>query len=525
MACHHAEGKRNCLLAKIVAQGEKLSKTIHPEMPILLSPEAWRGLRHMAHQVVQATCDMQAPVEELRSALKNTLSRCYDDESLVRKKIKSRSNSAYSVLSKASSELCTLLLSACRRTATLRDLVDISQKLQRVEETFAMLSVEISTAVEVQLQDLRERFASALAEVRRSEQVAMIYVQDLRNWWGSDHAIWPELVVGTSDSGQERDRKTFSRNQHSGEHKVHKCSCTKTGRPRICTEFDRLAASPPGSDLEAEALHTISLVNIQSVASSRVLEWEAKWKKIVVCRLCCEPTPADFCGIPSDVRSGVYATHGKINARGEPFCLAHLKGDTKTMGSDGELQSTSSDSCDHDKSICQLCLRTYVLTGISSNGVTESGIRCLEPTCHIPMSDASIQKLLCKQHTSQYLRFKRHAMISADKARRWCPQPGCDGVINLDESTSCQLCATLVCVDCGAVGHIGKSCDEAADVGLMSLAKQFGWKKCPFCNKMVERIEGCDSMECKHLGCRQTFCFACAKHPCACVRQYGDDIW
>jgi hypothetical protein len=73
-----------------------------------------------------------------------------------------------------------------------------------------------------------------------------------------------------------------------------------------------------------------------------------------------------------------------------------------------------------------------------------------------------------------------------------------------------------MCLSCGGEAHASKSCEEAADQGLVELGRSLGWKTCPFCSKMVERTEGCNSMTCRHLGCEKTFCYGCAKSPCQC---------
>merc|ERR1711966_55589 len=45
------------------------------------------------------------------------------------------------------------------------------------------------------------------------------------------------------------------------------------------------------------------------------------------------------------------------------------------------------------------------------------------------------------------------------------------------------------------------------DVPLMQLAEEFGWKRCGNCGSMVERLEGCNHMQC--LVCSHHFCYRC----------------
>jgi hypothetical protein len=52
---------------------------------------------------------------------------------------------------------------------------------------------------------------------------------------------------------------------------------------------------------------------------------------------------------------------------------------------------------------------------------------------------------------------------------------------------------------------------------LEQLALRKNWKKCPFCNNLVEKNQGCDHMKCR---CGKDFCYRCGGVylKCECVK-------
>ena len=94
----------------------------------------------------------------------------------------------------------------------------------------------------------------------------------------------------------------------------------------------------------------------------------------------------------------------------------------------------------------------------------------------------------------------------------------------------CLLCEVKTCVECKAKNarHTSPSQhpEPTKDQENADLAKKEGWKYCPNskCNKLVEKIDGCDTMTCK---CGQQFCYRCGNgydtpYPCTCN---GQNAW
>ncbi|KAK6818897.1 hypothetical protein PG987_016350 [Apiospora arundinis] len=89
----------------------------------------------------------------------------------------------------------------------------------------------------------------------------------------------------------------------------------------------------------------------------------------------------------------------------------------------------------------------------------------------------------------------------------YCHRQTCNAYIPATDRTSgaglCRDCNVKTCVTCGDSEHDG---DCNIDEAFQHLASVEGWKKCPHCEAMVEKIEGCNHMECH---CGTGFCYKC----------------
>lgn len=133
------------------------------------------------------------------------------------------------------------------------------------------------------------------------------------------------------------------------------------------------------------------------------------------------------------------------------------------------------------------------------------------------------------------------------RTRFWCPAPRCSALVVLykaedgqnHQCPSChaQLCAMCreiahpdvkcqakTCVECLDAAHEGLSCDQFRDVplnernemdlALWRLIAAHKWARCRSCRAVVERVSGCDTMDCI---CGKSFCYSCGgdgKVPC-----------
>jgi hypothetical protein len=75
---------------------------------------------------------------------------------------------------------------------------------------------------------------------------------------------------------------------------------------------------------------------------------------------------------------------------------------------------------------------------------------------------------------------------------------------------SCVNCRAQTCKYCRQKHHPGKFCPEDKETErVKELGKSKGWKTCPGCNHLIERIQGCLHMVCSR--CQTAFCYRCSK--------------
>ncbi|KAK8122593.1 hypothetical protein PG984_011263 [Apiospora sp. TS-2023a] len=100
--------------------------------------------------------------------------------------------------------------------------------------------------------------------------------------------------------------------------------------------------------------------------------------------------------------------------------------------------------------------------------------------------------------------------------RVYCYKHECNAYIPAEDRTEtfgwCWDCEVKTCLTCRKAAHDG-ACDEEllkksreADEKLFRLAEEKGWKKCPACHAMIERLDGCNFLTCP---CGQGFCYKC----------------
>ncbi|KZT36299.1 hypothetical protein SISSUDRAFT_1050080 [Sistotremastrum suecicum HHB10207 ss-3] len=71
----------------------------------------------------------------------------------------------------------------------------------------------------------------------------------------------------------------------------------------------------------------------------------------------------------------------------------------------------------------------------------------------------------------------------------------------------CKLCLKPITIIDGMTQD--HSCDGSLE--LEALAKARGWKPCPGCGMMIDRIVGCNHIACQSPGCNTHFCYVCGK--------------
>ena len=82
-------------------------------------------------------------------------------------------------------------------------------------------------------------------------------------------------------------------------------------------------------------------------------------------------------------------------------------------------------------------------------------------------------------------------------------------------------CRHRTCRHCRKTAHPGRFCKEdQATEAVKQLAQKEGWKTCPGCKHMVERINGCLHIVCTR--CNTAFCYRCGKDWNLCASECPD---
>ncbi|KAF9000394.1 hypothetical protein BDQ17DRAFT_1282031 [Cyathus striatus] len=171
--------------------------------------------------------------------------------------------------------------------------------------------------------------------------------------------------------------------------------------------------------------------------------------------------------------------------------------------------------CGH--TYCTSCLRRYVMSETDRYPLVCIGA---EATCGRPISIPVIQRLMSNHaRFSQLLdkAFKVYIDQHPDELK-YCATPDCEQVYRCDTEKvtelQCPSCLVSVCSACDTEAHTGMTCEESR-ISRNPMeqerlndewAKANGVKKCPRCQVLVQKTEGCNHMSCR---CGAHFCWIC----------------
>lgn len=179
--------------------------------------------------------------------------------------------------------------------------------------------------------------------------------------------------------------------------------------------------------------------------------------------------------------------------------------------------------CSHE--YCRDCLIHYVTDKITSKSFP---INCPLPECKKEIIVYDLEVLLDAKMMAKYDEFAFSNTIEANpETYSCCPTADCGYVFMYEKGDSsdfhCAKCRKRYCLTCRADYHTGSTCEQfqqwqkengQADQLFEQFAQGMKLKKCPKCNRWVEKISGCNHMSCK---CGQKFCYHCGNsYPCGC---------
>lgn len=182
---------------------------------------------------------------------------------------------------------------------------------------------------------------------------------------------------------------------------------------------------------------------------------------------------------------------------------------------------------------CKRCTAELIEFYISCNRIYERNMKC--PTCEDSIKLNSVRHLLT-QNTLRRLGYLRktakiESLVLSSEAT-WCPALGCPGFTMLTEGStpSCRKCRVPICPDCSCFAHPQMTCGEfsqefGSEAGkeLASLILKRKWRQCPYCKYFVDKINGCNHMECFSVTCggANGFCYLCGKGLTHLADQYS----
>jgi len=140
-------------------------------------------------------------------------------------------------------------------------------------------------------------------------------------------------------------------------------------------------------------------------------------------------------------------------------------------------------------SFCAPCLEMMFATALNDEQAYPP--RCLDGA--IPFKHA-------RRHISPKLArdFKSKRLEYSTKNRTYCHQASCDTFIAAQSihngQAFCQKCNAATCIRCKRKWHFGSCAEDTTPQELKELVQREGWKTCPNCRRIVERVDGCNHM-------------------------------
>ena len=170
-------------------------------------------------------------------------------------------------------------------------------------------------------------------------------------------------------------------------------------------------------------------------------------------------------------------------------------------------------TCGH--SYCEECMDTHIRVSLENKTFP---IACVDEHCGQPLCvrdiiilsrrlDRGIWKVL-KTSTDHYVQTR-------PKEFGFCHKPDCHGVIQKKPNAiayCCSLCNSKMCPRCLNTYHGHESCENYLNNTAFKewMASSRDRKKCPNCGMAIEKIDGCNRVQCTN--CQRHICWVCLQH-------------
>ncbi|CAI9763564.1 unnamed protein product [Fraxinus pennsylvanica] len=220
-------------------------------------------------------------------------------------------------------------------------------------------------------------------------------------------------------------------------------------------------------------------------------------------------------GIIHDIAQTSLQSQGNDDDFACPICLCEVEDGYRLEG------------CTHE--FCRLCLVDQCESAIRSQD--SFPLVCTRNGCGALILLTDLRSLLSSEKLEELFRASLGAFVAGSGgAYRFCPSPDCPSVYRVaDRGTSselfaCGLCLVETCTRCHMEYHPYVSCEKYQEFKDDPDSSLKEWcngrenvKKCPCCGFTIEKVEGCNHVECR-----------CGRHICwVCLECYGssDDCY
>ncbi|GAB2283276.1 hypothetical protein Dimus_017797 [Dionaea muscipula] len=169
---------------------------------------------------------------------------------------------------------------------------------------------------------------------------------------------------------------------------------------------------------------------------------------------------------------------------------------------------------------CRRCLVEQLESAIRNHDSFPIG--CAHEGCGAPIWLSDLRSLLSPDKLEELFRASLAAFVASSGGKyRFCSSPDCPSIYRVSTGASgepflCGVCYTETCTRCHLEYHPYISCEtysefkEDPDLSLKEWRKGKDYvKTCPVCGYTIEKLEGCNHIECK---CGRHICWFCLDH-------------